>query len=86
MGCASRSDPDHIEWRGVGGVLPWLLAEKQNSDTTNSELSLTTLFPQPNRVGLASLTFASPHLSRNRPQCPQSSECERILLARHAAI
>jgi hypothetical protein len=56
IGCASRSGPDFIEWHGVSGALPWLLREKQNSDITNYQLSLATLFPQANCVGLASLT------------------------------
>jgi hypothetical protein len=56
IGCASRSGPDFIEWHGVGGVLPWLLREKRDCDISNYRLSLATLFPLANGVGLASLT------------------------------
>jgi hypothetical protein len=55
IGCATRTDSDHITWHGVHGVLEWLIAEKRARGIANPQLSLLQLFPQENSVGLASL-------------------------------
>jgi hypothetical protein len=57
IGCAARIDSNEFSWHGIASILPHLMAEKAKIKITNCDISLVSLFPSENCIGLASLAM-----------------------------